>query len=155
MSSKNDFDFLLGRWAIDNRMLKERLCGSNKWRRFEANLEVKKILSGTGSVSIFRAIINSRFFEGMMLRLFNPVTKLWSLHWVDNWSAVLQPPLIGEFTNGKGEFYCDYFYNDEPVKILHIWSNITSKSAHWEQAFSNDSGKTWETNWTMEFYRND
>src|SRR6185437_12570994 len=25
--------------------------------------------------------------------------------------------------------------------------------AHWEQAFSGDGGKTWETNWTTEFER--
>ena len=155
MSSKKDFDFLIGRWTIDNRKLKERLCGSNNWQKFEANLEVNKILSGVGSIGVFRAIINSRFFEGMMIRLFNPVTKLWSLHWVDNWSAILQPPLVGEFTNGKGEFYCEYFHQGEPVTIRYIWNNITSKSAHWEQAYSSDNGKTWEINWTMDLKRND
>ena len=31
------------------------------------------------------------------------------------------------------------------------WSNITAAAAHWEQAFSGDGGKTWETNGTADF----
>jgi hypothetical protein len=34
-----------------------------------------------------------------------------------------------------------------------MWSRITATSAHWEQALSSDGGKTWETNWIMEFQR--
>jgi hypothetical protein len=33
------------------------------------------------------------------------------------------------------------------------WSQITPKSARWEQAFSYEAGKTWDTNWVMEFRR--
>jgi hypothetical protein len=32
-------------------------------------------------------------------------------------------------------------------------SKITPNSAQWEQAFSEDGGKTWETNWIMELER--
>jgi hypothetical protein len=27
---------------------------------------------------------------------------------------------------------------------------LSDESANWEQAFSTDDGKTWETNWTMD-----
>jgi len=28
-----------------------------------------------------------------------------------------------------------------------VWSGITPTSAHFEQSFSDDGGKTWEPNW--------
>jgi hypothetical protein len=33
--------------------------------------------------------------------------------------------------------------------MRYVWSEITPTSALWEQAFSADGEKTWETNWTM------
>ena len=41
-----DFDFLIGRWKVRNRRLKERLKGSNAWEEFDATLEVRSILEG-------------------------------------------------------------------------------------------------------------
>ena len=32
-----------------------------------------------------------------------------------------------------------------------IWSNTLTSEPRWEQAFSEDGGETWETNWIMEF----
>jgi hypothetical protein len=32
-----------------------------------------------------------------------------------------------------------------------IWKNLSPTQSRWEQAFSTDGGKTWETNWTTDF----
>ena len=57
------------------------------------------------------------------------------------------------FENGIGTFYADGILNGTPTRTRYTWSKITTTSAHWEQAFSSDSGKTWETNWYMDFTR--
>jgi len=44
-------------------------------------------------------------------------------------------------------------FRGKPVRVRVIWSHATASSAHWEQAFSADGGKTWEVNWTSEFRR--
>ena len=39
------------------------------------------------------------------------------------------------------------------IKARFVWSDISDRSAHWEQAFSTDGGGTWVTNWTMDMTR--
>lgn len=148
-----DFDFLHGNWKVQNRMLKERLKGSNEWYEFAATLTVKPILNGQGNVDEYKAMIGGTNLEGVTLRLFNPKTKLWSLYWVDNLTMELQTPLVGSFKNGKGEFFADDTYEGKKVKARFIWSDITRTAARWEQAYSTDGGKTWEVNWVMDFSR--
>lgn len=52
-----------------------------------------------------------------------------------------------------GSFYCDDTFRGKPIRVPFTWSQIAPTSAHWEQAFSPDGGKTWETNWRMDFAR--
>jgi hypothetical protein len=57
------------------------------------------------------------------------------------------PPNIGEFKDGRGEFYCQDTFNGRAVLVRYAWSDITPDSAHFEQSYSDDGGKTWEANW--------
>lgn len=148
-----DFDFLLGDWRIRNRRLTERLVGADTWDEFDATLSVRPALGGLGNVDEFRADWNGKKIEALTLRVFNPETEQWSLYWVDNQTAVLQPPLVGRFRDGRGEFFCDDHHKGTPVLARFEWTDITGNSATWAQAFSVDDGKTWETNWIMEFAR--
>jgi hypothetical protein len=61
--------------------------------------------------------------------------------------------MIGEFENGRGEFYDQEMFEGRAIYCRFIWSEITDTSARWEQAYSADGGVTWETNWIMEFTR--
>jgi hypothetical protein len=65
----------------------------------------------------------------------------------------LDPPVVGAFRNGSGTFFAKDTFNGQPIVVRYIWSDITANSAKWQQAFSDDSGKSWETNWIMEFHR--
>jgi thiol-disulfide isomerase/thioredoxin len=153
LSGARDFDFLHGSWKVQNRMLKERLRGSNEWREFEATLTVRPILNGLGNVDEFKTNIGGTYLEGVTMRIFNAKTKLWSLYWVDNLTMELQVPLVGSFKHGRGEFFADDTHQGTKVKVRFLWSDITKDSARWEQAYSTDGGKTWEVNWVMTFTR--
>jgi hypothetical protein len=54
-----------------------------------------------------------------------------------------------------GLFYDQEQYQGRDITVRYKWSGITATTARWEQAFSLDGGKTWETNWTAAFTRTD
>jgi len=151
-ATRHEFDFLYGSWTVNNRYLKERLKGSSEWIEFDARADVEPVLDGLGQIDRYRAVRDGSPIEGITLRLFNPETGEWSLHWADTVRAgVLLPPMVGRFTNGVGEFFGDEALDGRPVLCRFRWTS--EGSPRWEQAFSADGGTTWETNWVMTFCR--
>lgn len=153
-SSKNDFDFLTGKWKMVNSRLKSRLTNSNEWEEFESMDEnFGMILNGIGNMDIYKATFDGRPFEGLTLRLFNPTTKLWSLYWVASTTGVLDPPVVGSFEGNVGSFYCKDVYAGKPVVVMFRWDKTDPDNPVWSQAFSPDNGITWEWNWTNTSHR--
>jgi len=150
---QTDFDFIIGSWKIRNRRLKERLKGADSWEEFEGRAVARKIWSGAANIDEYDAESPSGRIQGMSLRLYNPKSQQWSIYWANRANGVLDTPMIGGFKDGRGEFYDQEMFEGRSVYVRFIWSNITADSARWEQAFSQDGGKTWETNWIMELTR--
>jgi len=59
----------------------------------------------------------------------------------------------GLLKDGYGEFYDQEVFEGRTILVRYVWSNITRTSAHFEQAFSDDGGKTWEVNWITDQQR--
>jgi hypothetical protein len=153
-ATKHDFDFLFGSWNIHNRYLKGRLRHSTEWMEFDARSRVEPLLDGFGHLDRYTAVRDGSPFEGITLRLFDPTTGEWSIHWADTGRArTLLPPMVGRFIGGVGEFFGDETVDGKKVLCRFLWTRPTSDSAQWEQAFSEDDGKTWETNWIMTLRR--
>ena len=150
---RNDFDFLLGVWKVHHRTLKQRLDGSTDWNHFEGEMVSGKILNGLGNLD--ENILHTRTgpVQAMALRLFNPESKEWSIYWSTDRTGTLDVPVIGGFKDERGEFYSQEVFAGRHIYSRFIWSKITPSSAQWEQAFSEDGAKTWETNWVMELER--
>jgi len=150
---RNDFDFLIGTWKIHHRTLKKRLNGATEWQEFEGEMISKKILNGMGIID--ENIIHSQtgLVHAIALRLFNPESREWSIYWSTDRTGTLDVPVIGGFQDGRGEFYSQEVFDGRHIYNRFTWSKIIANSAQWEQAFSDDGGKTWETNWIMEFER--
>ena len=153
-ATKHDFDFLFGPWNIHNRYLKGRLRHSTEWMEFDARSHVEPLLDGFGHLDRYHAVRDGSPFEGITLRLFDPATGEWSIHWADTGRArTLLPPMIGRFIGGVGEFYGEETADGKKVLCRFLWTRPTTNAARWEQAFSEDGGKTWETNWIMTLTR--
>lgn len=156
ISSQNDFDFHVGNWKIHNRLLKARLQNSDDWIEFESTCRTRKILNGFGNINEYHFQKNSMpFDEGMVLRLLNPKTKLWTINWADNNSVELDVPVIGFFVDKVGTFLSNDTYGGKPIIVRAVYDGTISDEFVWSQAFSADNGKTFETNWIMNGCRQD
>jgi len=145
----HDFDFLDGNWTVHNRYLRRRLQGDDVWEEFPATSRFERRLGGL--VNVDEIVFPTRGFTGMTVRLFDARERRWAIHWTDSRRAVLFPPVSGGFDGDRGLFYGEDTEGGRPVKVRFIWERRPA-GGHWEQAFSLD-GRTWETNWTMEFTR--
>jgi hypothetical protein len=152
-STARDFDFWMGRWNVHNRRLRRRLAGSDVWDEFEATSVASPILDGMGNQDEFR----TDFFGGfvaMSFRFFEPESKQWWIYWADSRrSGRLDPPVVGSFDGDVGVFEGNEVFEGRPILVRFVWSGVTTPTPRWEQAFSDDGGETWETNWFMEFTR--
>lgn len=145
-----DFDFWIGRWRIANRRLARRLEGCTEWETFEAACEVRPLPGGLGNQDFFRTGFWPDFV-GMTLRLYDPAARRWSIFWADTRQGLLQPPVVGAFEGDVGVFLGDDVFGGRPIRVRFTWTR--GPAPRWEQAFSADGGRTWETNWTMEMTR--
>ena len=150
---RNDFDFLIGTWKVHHRTLKKRLNEATEWVEFEGDTVSRKILNGLGILDDNLIQTEPGPVHAMALRLFNPVSKEWSIYWSTDRTGILDVPVIGGFKDGRGEFYSQEVFEGRHIYSRFIWSKITANSCQWEQAFSEDGAKSWETNWIMEFER--
>ena len=145
---QHDFDFEAGTWKIHLRQLQHPLTGSTSWVEFDGTSVTRHLWNGRAEIEEFETDGAAGHIEGMTLRLYSPQSHQWSLFWANSKDGKLDQPMIGEFNNsGSGEFYQQEAINGRTVLVRFIWSGITPNSAHFEQAFSADGGKTWEVNW--------
>ena len=144
---QRDFDFHLGTWKTHLRRLLNPLTGSTKWVEYEGTTVVRKVWQGRANLVELVADGPAGHFEGLSLRLYNPQSRQWSLNFANANSGAMALPTIGEFKNGRGEFYNQETLNGRAIFVRFIISDITPDSVRFEQAFSDDGGKTWEVNW--------
>jgi hypothetical protein len=145
---QHDFDFLVGTWKFHLKRRLKPLTGSNSWVEFDGTAVDQNILRGHANLDEVELDGPTGHVEGLTLRLYNPESHQWSLYWANGKAGTIGgPPNVGEFKNGRGEFFSQDTFNGRMIFIRYVWSDITPNSAHFEQSFSDDGGKTWEVNW--------
>jgi hypothetical protein len=144
---QHDFDFEIGTWKTHLRRLLHPLTGSKTWVEYEGRSVVHKVWNGRANLVELTADGSAGHFEGLNLRLYNPESHQWSLNFANSKSGIMGQPTIGEFKDGRGEFFDQETLNGRAILVRFVISGITPDSCRFEQAFSDDGGKTWEVNW--------
>jgi len=152
-ATASDFDFWFGSWDVRNRWLRRRLAGSDDWEEFDATVVARPLLGGVGNEDEFRTD-HAGGFIGMSFRFFDPERRRWSIYWADSRRpGELDPPVFGTFSGDVGVFEGEDVHKGHPILVRITWSGVTTPTPRWEQAFSDDGGRAWETNWVMDFTR--
>ncbi len=144
---QHDFDFEIGTWKTHLSRLIHPLAGSTAWVEYEGTSVVRKIWDGRANLVELEADGPTGRIEVLSLRLYNPQLQQWSLNSANVRGGTLGVPTIGEFKDGRGEFYDQEEFNGRMILVRNVWSDITANSCRFEQSFSDDGGKTWEANW--------
>lgn len=153
-SQATDFDFLVGRWKVRHRRLRQRLVGCTEWDEFGGSSELRQLMDGRANVDDCLLELPGGAYRAVTLRSFDPETGQWAIWWLDGrFPHQMDVPMIGGFSSGVGTFYADEQIDGRSVRVRFLWSDVTATSCRWQQAFSVDGGKTWEVNWVMDFTR--
>ena len=150
--ASHDFDFAMGTFHTHIKRLADPLTGSTTWTTYEGTKTDVPILGGKGSLETIEADGPSHL-ELMTLRLYNATSHQWSLNFSSSHSGEMASPGIGEFKDGVGTFLDQEDYKGHTILARQLWSKITPNTYHFEQSFSADHGKTWETNFEADLER--
>ena len=147
---QHDFDFEIGTWKTELKRRLRPLSGSDEWTEMRGTSVVRKVWNGKANLVELDVAGPAGRIEGLSLRLYNPQSRQWSLNFASSSDGTLVPPTIGEFRDGRGEFHSHERYEGRAILVRFVISRIHADKYRFEQAFSDDGGRTWETNWIAE-----
>ncbi len=144
----HDFDPLMGNFTFHLHYMLHPLTSTPDWTDMDGTGACYKLWNGRANLDTVELdSAAGGHIEGLTLRLYDPTARQWRLYWANNRIGRLDPPQIGDFRNGHGDFYTTDTINGKVVLIRFDWTRMTSGTPHFEQAFSPDGGQTWEINW--------
>jgi hypothetical protein len=144
---QHDFDFDIGLWKTHLKRLLHPLTGSTEWAELDGTTVVRKVWNGRANLAELETDAASGHLQVISLRLYDPKARQWSLNTANANVGAFGVPTVGEFKNGRGEFFDQETFNGRTILVRNIWSDISANSCRFEQSFSADGGKTWEVNW--------
>jgi hypothetical protein len=152
--ARHGFDFMLGTWKAHFQLLRHPLSGSKEWVSFDGTIVDRSVL-GFANIDegvLYRAAGRE---NSVTVRLYNQKTNMWSIYFgTDVSGALALPATVGTFDErGVGRFYDREPYHGKPIVVRYLWTHSSPKACHYEQAFSADGGRTWETNWISDLSR--
>jgi hypothetical protein len=150
---QRDFDFLIGSWKIHLKRLVHAQNGADEWVELDGTVNCRHVLDARAEVEEFKVESADKRMriDGLAMRLYNPASHQWSIWWVNaKDGAMYPPPVIGEFKDGRGEFYDQEVIDGRAAFTRFVWTATATHSPHFEQSISTDGGKTWRLWWVTD-----
>ena len=144
---QRDFDFEIGTWRTHLKRRLHPLTGSNKWVEYTGTTTVRKVWNGRANLVELQAEGPAGRIEALSLRLYDPESRQWSLHFASARSGAMSSPVFGAFVGGRGVFFGQESLDGRMIYVRFVITAITPASCRFEQSFSADGGRTWELNW--------
>jgi hypothetical protein len=145
---QHDFDWEVGTWKTHVRRLAKPLSGTPaEWVEYDGTTIVREVLDGRANLVELRIEGPKGAIHGTSLRLYNPQSRQWSIHYASARDGVLTSPLHGSFRDGRGEFHGEEDLDGRAIFVRFVITRPTPGTARFEQSYSADGGRSWEVNW--------
>ena len=140
----HDFDFALGSWTTEVTIIKDPFKPGEQVH-MRGKKVARPIWNGKGWIEEIEAGAGDSHWQGATIFLYDPAAHQWSQNYVDSTEGRMEAPSIGEYRDGKLEFYSQETVDGRAMLLRGTWT-IQNKDLHtYEIARSNDGGRTWHT----------
>jgi hypothetical protein len=139
---QHDFDPLAGTWKAHTKYHAHPFAGSDMWIESDGTEIFQKIWDG--AMLELSEGANTNGPVGLMLYTYNPQGHQWYVYFASRKDGKVGLPNVGEFRNGRGEFFVQDTLTGKSLLNRYVWSNMASSSPHFEESWSSDGGGTWE-----------
>jgi hypothetical protein len=145
----HDFDWEFGTWNTHVRVLRNPLSGAApNWAEYRGTSVIRPVAGGRFNLVELSVVGPAGRIEGASLRLYEPQSHRWSLNYANVRNGILTAPVEGDFDgHGRGVFYANDTLDGRAIRVRFVITEISKSEADFEQAYSADDGKSWETNW--------
>lgn len=145
---ERQFDFWIGEWDVLNRQLQ----ADGQWKDTDrTRARITPVCGGAGLFEEWAGPFQGGFMNGMSLRSYDPETELWTilLFWTMDGNGAFGR-MHGAFRHGRGEFFST---TQGEQRTRYTFSDALPNTVRWDRAQTTDGGRSWSTNWIMEFER--
>jgi len=139
---QHDFDSLAGTWKGHTKYRAHPFVGSDTWIESDGTEIFQNIWDG--AMLELSEGANTNGPVGLMLYTYNSPSHQWYVYFASRKDGKVGLPNVGEFRNGRGEFFVQDTLNGKSLLNRYVWSQIASGSPHFEESWSSDGGRTWE-----------
>lgn len=144
---QHDFDWEIGTWDTQLKRMREPLSGKTDWVEYTGTSVVKAIMGGRANLVELDVSGGAGRIAGVSLRLYQPASGHWTLHFANLANGLMTDPMEGSFKDGQGIFYGKDTVNGRAVAVRFLILPMGTGQWRFEQAYSADGGQRWETNW--------
>ena len=148
------FDFLIGTWSTHYKRLRHPLSKNHYWYECAGTSVVRPFWNDSANIETGDIRCPQQYISSLTLRLYDDASHQWSLYWGTKKVGLASGAQVGHFdATGVGDFLAKDTFAGKPVIVRYRWKVLAGDRPHFEQAFSADDGRTWETNWISDYTR--
>jgi len=141
----HDFDFAQGSWTTEVTVIKDPFNKPDEQVHLRGTKLARPIWNGKGWIEEIGADGPDTHWQGATIFLYDSAAHQWSQNYVDSSAGKMESPSIGEYRDGKLEFYSQETIDGRAMLVRGTWT-ILSKDLHtYVIDRSNDGGRSWHT----------
>jgi len=140
----HDMDFSIGTWRTEVTSIKDPFDHPDQSTHMTGTKTARPVWGGKAVIEEIEADGPNGHWEAANLFLYDPAAHQWSQNYVDSSDGRFDgSPGIGEFRDGRIEFYWQARVGGRAMLERGIWADFTPTSHTYRIERSRDGGRTW------------